>query len=127
MPAMQVAGAGHQLSEHARVRRDPDEYVIELAAWDFSRDELEVEVLGSRITVRGDQRERPGDGDEPFRIYERLEESFRIPDDADAGRAVVFHRNRTLEIHVPRLNREPRRLPIEDAPQHLLNPEAEPC
>jgi ornithine carbamoyltransferase len=35
MPAMRVVGSGHELSEHAHVRRDSDAYVIELDVSDF--------------------------------------------------------------------------------------------
>ncbi len=127
MPAMRVVGTGHQLSERARVRRDPDAYVIELDVSDFRDDELSIEALGLCITVRGDQRELPGDEGKAFRIHERLEESFRLPDDADPERITVHHKQRALEINAPRLGLEPRRIPIERAPQHILNPAAEPC
>jgi HSP20 family molecular chaperone IbpA len=126
MPAMRVVGTGHQLSEHARVRRDPDEYVIELDVSDFSVHELSIEALGPCITVRGDQRELPGDDGKAFRIHERLEESFRVPDDTDPDLITVFHKHHTLEIHVPRTKLEPRRLPIGHVTHHLLNPDAEP-
>ncbi|MGZ8716101.1 MAG: Hsp20/alpha crystallin family protein [Gaiellaceae bacterium] len=127
MPAMRVVGTGHQLSERAHVRREPNEYVIELDVSDFSDDELSIEALGPCITVRGDQREAPGDEGKAFRIHERLEESFRLPDDADVERITVFHTHRALEIHAPRTTLEPRRLPILRVPHHLLNADAEPC
>lgn len=127
MPAMRVVGGGHDLSEHANVRRDADAYVVKLDVSDFGVDELSVEVLGSMITVRGDQHELPGDRGKPFRIHERLEESFRLPDDADAARVTVTHSHRTLEIRAPRVRVEARSLPIEHAQQHILNPDAEPC
>ena len=127
MPAMRVVGTGHQLSEHAHVRRDPAEYVIELDVSDFSEHELSIEALGPCITVRGDQREVPGDEGKAFRIHERLEESFRLPDDADVERITVFHTHRALEIHAPRTTLEPRRLPILRVPHHFLNPDADPC
>lgn len=127
MPAMRVVGTGHQLSERARVRRDPDEYVIDLDVSDFKLDELSIEALGLCITVRGDQRELPGDEGRAFRIHERLEESFRLPDDADADRATVIHRHRALEIHAPRKQVHPRLLPIVREFHQLLNPDAEAC
>lgn len=59
MPAMRVVGTGHELSERARLRREPDEYVIELDVAGFSGDELSIEALGPTIILRGDQRELP--------------------------------------------------------------------
>lgn len=126
MPAMQVVGTGHQLSERARVRKDPDEYVIELDVSGFRVDELSIEALGPCITVRGDQRELPGDQGQSFRLHERLEESFRLPDDADADHVTVLYKHRALEIHAQRTKLEPRSLPIRRESYHLVNPGAEP-
>ncbi len=127
MPAMRVVGTGHQPSERARVRREPDEYVIELDVSDFKLDELSVDALGPCISVHGDQCELPGDEDRAFRLHERLEESFRLPDDADAERTTVVYKHRALEIHAPRKHVELRPLPIRREFQQLLNPDAEPC
>ena len=127
MPAMRTVGTGHQFSPHVHVRRDADEYVIELDVSDFTEQELSIEAVGPCITVRGDQLERPEDDGKPFRLHERLEESFRLPDDADVERITVFHAHRALEIHAPRTTLEPRRLPIMSVPHHFLNPDAEPC
>jgi HSP20 family molecular chaperone IbpA len=127
MPAMRVVGRGHQLSDRASVRREPDEYIIDLDVSDFAEDELSIEAVGLLITVRGDQHELPGDDGKPFRLHECLEESFRLPDDVDTARVAVHHKHRTLEIHAPRLNLEPRRIPISREPFQLLNPDAEPC
>jgi len=127
MPAMRVVGTGHELSERARVRREPDEYVIELDVAGFSGDELSIEALGPTIILRGDQRELPGDHGKAFRLHERLEESFRLPDDADAERITVVHTNRVLELRAPRLKLESRIVPIARVRSHILNPDAEPC
>jgi len=124
---MRTVGTGHQFSRHVQVRRDTGEYVIELDVSDFTEQELSIEAVGPCITVRGDQLERPEDDGKPFRLHERLEESFRLPDDADVERITVFHAHRALEIHAPRTTLEPRRLPILRVPHHFLNPDAEPC
>jgi HSP20 family molecular chaperone IbpA len=127
MPAMRVVGNGHQLSEAARVRREPDEYVIELDVHDFKLSELSVDAVGPCITVRGEQCEVPGDEGKPFRLHERLEESFRLPDDADPEQITVEHKRNVLEIHAVRRPAEPRRLEIRHEAHVLLNPDAEPC
>jgi HSP20 family molecular chaperone IbpA len=126
MAAMRVVGNGHKLPAHANVREEIGEYVIELDVADFTEKELFVEALGPRLTVRGDQLETEEDDGKPFRLHERLEESFRLPDDADAGRVTVYYKHGTLEIHAPRTTLEPRRLPIE-RPVFVINPDAEPC
>jgi HSP20 family molecular chaperone IbpA len=125
MATMQVAGAGH-VPANANVREQPGRYVIELDVSDFSESELSVETVGPQLTVRGDQQPTKGDEGKPFRLHERLEESFRLPDDADPDRTRVFYRHGTLEIQAPRRRLEAQRLPIQHS-YHLINPDAEPC
>ena len=124
MAVMLMARNGHQLSPHAQVREEPGEYVIELDVSDFAVSELGVEALGPTITVRGDQLE--ANEGFAFRLHERLEESVRLPDDADADHIKVFYKPETLEIHAPRRRLEPRRVPIEH-PSFRANPDAEAC
>jgi HSP20 family molecular chaperone IbpA len=126
MTAMHAVGTGHRLRPHTNVRDDGHAYVIQLDVADFAESELAVEAFGPRLTVRGDQFEKPGDDSTPFRLHERLEESFRLPDDADLDQIKVFFEHGTLEIHAPRRQLEPRRLPIEH-PSYVFNPNAEAC
>jgi HSP20 family molecular chaperone IbpA len=126
MAAMRAVGNGHQLPPHAHVREEPGEYLIELDVSDFTESELAIEALGPQLTVRGDQLETTEDHGEAFRLHERLEESFRLPDDADADQITVLYKHGTLELHVPRTRLELRRLPIEHQ-RYLINPDAEPC
>src|SRR5512134_2404097 len=101
MSVMRTVGTGHRLPARATVRDDGDEYVIELDVSDFLVTELAVDVVGQRVTVHGDQVQEPGDDNVALRLHERLEESFRLPDDADADQLKVFHAHGALEIHVP--------------------------
>ena len=126
MAAMTAVGNGHVLPPLAHVREAPSAYLIELDVSDFTERELSVEALGKRLTVRGDQQEAAKDEGRAFRLHERLEESFRLPDDADLDGTTVMYSHGTLEIHAPRLRLEPRRLPIEHS-SFLVNPEATPC
>jgi HSP20 family molecular chaperone IbpA len=123
---MRAVGNGHQLPAHANVRKEAGEYLIKLDVADFTERELAVEALGPRLTVRGDQLETVEDDGKAFRLHERLEESFRLPDDADADQVKVFYKHGTLEIHAPRTRLEPRQLLIEH-PSYLVNPNAEAC
>ena len=124
MAVMLVAGKGHQLSPHAQVREEAGEYVIELEVSGFTVAGLTVEALGPMITVLGDQLE--ANEGFAFHLHERLDESFRLPDDADPDHVKVFYKHGTLEIHAPRKRLEPRRLPIEH-PSFVANPDAEAC
>jgi HSP20 family molecular chaperone IbpA len=127
MAVMRAVGAGHRLPTHATVRADPCEYVIELDVPDFLESELDVRLVGARITVRGDQSQDPGDDEVPFRLQERLEESFRLPDDVDTDRIKVVYGHGTLEIRAPRSTLEPRTLPIEHRSPYAGSPDAVPC
>jgi HSP20 family molecular chaperone IbpA len=126
MAAMQVVGNGHQLPAHANVREHQDEYVIDLDVADFTETELAVELLGPRLTVRGEQIATREDDGQAFRLHERLEETFRLPDDAVLEELKVVFKHGQLEIRAPRAHLEPRRLQIEH-PARGVNPDAEPC
>lgn len=124
MAAMQAVGY-HQLPPHARVRETETQYLVELDVADFTQAELSVEAFGPELTVRGSQLELPGDEGKPFRIRERLEESFRLPDDADLDGIHIFYKHGVLEIRVARLALAPHRLPIERRRSGVINPDAE--
>ena len=76
--------------------------------------------------MRGDQVETGDDDGKAFRLQEHLEETFRLPDDADAEQTKVFYKHGTLEIHAPRARLDAAPLPIEH-PSYLINPNAEAC
>ena len=126
MGVMRAVGTGHRLPAHATVRADAHEYVMELDVSDFLESELEVELLGARLTVRGDQSPDPGDDGTPFRLQERLEESFRLPDDVETDQIKVLYGHGTLEIRAPRSRLEPRTVPIEHRSPYVGSPDAVP-
>ena len=127
MAAMRAVGIGHQLPRHARVREVPGEYLIELDVPDFTESELAIEALGPLLTVRGDQLETTDDDGKAFRLHERLEESFRLPEDADADQIKVIYKHGKLEIHAPRTRLEPHPVPIQHHDPFVINPDAGGC
>jgi len=126
MTAMRIAGHMHALPANAHVRELPDNYLIELDVADFTEAELSVELLGPQLTIRGEQLGIPEEAATAFRFHERLEESFRLPDDADVNGVVASYRHGTLEIDVPRSALTPRSVPIE-RPAFHFDPDAEAC
>lgn len=126
MATMRAVGEGHKLPPHAHVHESADEYVVELDVADFTERELVVEITGRLVMVYGDQLEAQEDEAHAFHLHERLEESFRLPDDADPAGVRAFFEHGTLGIRAPRAELEPRRVSIEHAPWRL-NPNAEPC
>jgi len=127
MAFMRTVGTGRRRPSHASVHEHDAEYLIQLDVADFAEAELTVEALGRRLTVRGDQVETAEDNGDAFRLHERLEESFLLPDDADVEQLRVVFKHGVLEIHAPRAPLELRRLPIEHHPSYRVNPDAEPC
>jgi HSP20 family molecular chaperone IbpA len=115
----------HQLPRDARVLEQELEYRIELDVAEFSEDELVVVAFGPVLTVRGEQAGTTDDEGKPFRIHERLEASFRLPDDADLERIGITYKHGVLDIRVARTPLVPRTLPIERRATGLLDQGAE--
>jgi HSP20 family molecular chaperone IbpA len=122
--AMRAVGY-HQLPRDARIVEHELEYTIELDVAEFNEEELTVEALGPVLTLRGDQADAPGDEGKPFRIQERLEASFRLPDDADLERIEITYKHGVLDIRVGRTPLESRTLKIERRTTGLLDQTAE--
>jgi HSP20 family molecular chaperone IbpA len=126
MTAMHTVGNGRTPPPHARVERSESEYLIELDVSDFTESELTVGTLGPVVTVLGDQLETEAAEGVAFRLHERLEESFRLPDDAVVDRMKAFFEHGSLELHVPRKALAPHAVRVERKPE-LVNPDAMPC
>jgi HSP20 family protein len=124
MTAMRTMGLAPILPPEASVEQSANEYVVHLAVPGFAQEELEVEIAGRFVTIRGDQTQTTID-DGPFRLHERLEERFQLPADVDTDSLTAIYTHGALELHAPRTNgggKTPRKVPIE----HRLgvNPDA---
>ena len=104
MTVMQTMGLAPLLPPEASVEQSANEYVVHLAVPGFAQEELEVEIAGRFVTVRGDQTQTTID-DGPFRLHERLEERFQLPPDVDTDRVTATYTHGALELHVPRAER----------------------
>lgn len=127
MAVMRMAGTGRTLPAHARVREEEGRYVVELDVSDFRDGELEVEAIGPIVTVRGEQIEPAQDEGLAFRLRERFEESFRLPDDVDPDGLTAHYRHGLLEIHAPRRRLARREIRIEPASPYAMNHDAAAC
>ena len=123
MAVMRAVGY-HPLPAHARVRTTDAEYVVELDVGDFTIADLAVEALGPLVTVRGEQHETEADQGLPFRIRERLEETFRLPDDVDLDSLSAFYKHGVLELRVTRTPLHRRRIRIARRRGGLINADA---
>lgn len=124
MTAMRTMGLAPVLPPEASVEQSPNEYVVHLAVPGFAQEELEVEIAGRFVMVRGDQTETSIE-DIPFRLHERLEERFQLPADVDTDRVTAAYTHGALELHAPRTNggsKTPRKVPIEH--RFGMNPDA---
>jgi len=124
MTAMRTMGLAPVLPPEASVEESANEYVVHLAVPGFAQEELEVEIAGRFMTVRGDQVETAID-DGPFRLHELLVERFQLPDDVDTARVTAAYTHGALELHAPRRSggrMTPRKVPIEH--RFGVNPDA---
>ena len=109
-------------TRQAVVREEPGAYVIDVAVPGFEREELTVETIGHRVVVHGDCATR---ANEPFRITRHLQESFRLPDDADLVGLDVVYRRGSLEFRTGRKQLE--RQTIAVRPDCLISPTPNGC
>jgi HSP20 family protein len=124
MTVMRTTGIAPFLPSEASVEQSANEYVVHLAVPGFAQEELEVEIAGLFVTVRGDQTQTTID-DGPFRLHERLEERFELPPDVDTDRVTATYMHGALELQAPRTNgacTTPRKVPIKH--RFGINPDA---
>jgi HSP20 family molecular chaperone IbpA len=124
MTVMRTMGLAPHLPPEASVEQSAKEYVVRLAVPGFAQGELEVEIAGRFLTVRGDQTQTTID-EGPFRLHERLEERFQFPADVDTDEVTARYAHGSLELHAPRTNGgsgKPRSVPIEH--RAMINPYA---
>ena len=108
MGAVEALDADHRLPRRFAMREEAAEYVVELDVSDFTREQLSVDAVGHRVTVRGDRATR--DDSERLPRHEALEEWFRLPDDAEAEDVSAVYVDGTLEVHARR--RPVARIPV---------------
>jgi HSP20 family protein len=127
MAVMQTVGRVHALPAAATVIENEHEYIVTLDVPDFALSELTVELDDDEVTVVGEQGGPSGDA---FRLRERLEESFRLPGDADSEWLSALFEHGTLELHAPKLascSTGRRTIEIVRKRHGLINADATPC
>jgi HSP20 family molecular chaperone IbpA len=99
MAALTTSGRAPALPRDALLTETAREYIVHLAVPGFHADDLDVEVTGHTVTVRGD-RTRMGRGE--FRLRDLLEERLELPCDADPAAVTASYRPERLELHAAR-------------------------
>lgn len=90
----------------ADVKETAQEYQLSLEVPGLALEELDIEVAGEMLTIRGQKREEREDAKASYRLSERrfgrFERSFPIPADADAGRIEAQFRDGVLKVSLPK-------------------------
>ena len=94
------------------LREELHEYTVEVDVSDFGQAELEVDVVGQEVTVRC-VRDRATRSSAALALHERLEETFRLPDDAEAARLRAVWRDGTLVLTARRQPLTTHRMVVE--------------
>ena len=126
MTAMRTAGLAHAFPPQADVVETMDHYLVELDVSEFAQDELQVVVDGDRVSIVGEQA-APSCEEPAFRLHERLEETFRLPEDTEPNGVTALFEHGTLELIVPKrpeVTHEKRIVPIRRRRHGLINPDA---
>lgn len=106
------------LPHSATLGETETEYIVALDVAGYTLEDLQVEIEDHEVTVLGAAWDR------------HLDESFRLPHDADVEWARAFYEPGLLELRVPRLGScgtERRSVEIAVRRRVLQNPDATPC
>jgi len=83
------------------------ELVVELDVPGFEEQELQLEVVDSTLTVKGEKTEEKEEKEKSFYLHERLEKHFerrfKLPREADLDRVEARFHTGVLEVHVPKV------------------------
>jgi HSP20 family molecular chaperone IbpA len=129
MTAMKTVGRASTFPAQADIVESVDHYLVELDVSDFALDELRVQLDADRVTVIGDQVLGSDEIEPAFRLRERLEETFRLPEDSEPDGVTALFEHGTLELCIPKrpeVRLEQRIIPIRRRQHGVINPDATP-
>jgi HSP20 family protein len=129
MTAMKTVGRAHAFPPQADVVETVDHYLVELDVSEFAQDELQVQIDGDKVTIVGDQQNRLEAEEPAFRLHERLEETFRVPEECVPEGITALFEHGTLELCVPKrplVRAERRTIPVRKRQHGVMNPDAAP-
>jgi HSP20 family protein len=90
----------------ADVKETAQDYQLSLELPGLALEELDIEVAGEMLTIRGQKREEREDARASYRLSERrfgrFERSFPVPADADAARIEAQFRDGVLKVTLPK-------------------------
>ena len=103
----------------ADVRRDGDSWKVVMAMPGVSPDDLDIEIVGRTLTVRGERRSDESTAPIVNEItYGRFEREFTVPEEIDARHVQATYRHGVLELLLPLAEgAKPHRIKVETAPE----------
>jgi HSP20 family protein len=103
----------------ADVRRDGDTWRVSVAVPGISPDDLDIEIIGRTLHVRGER--RSDEKTQPILneiSYGRFEREFALPEAIDVRQARATYRHGVLELVLPLAEgAKPHRIKVEAAPE----------
>ena len=98
------------------VEEKADHYVIQAEMPGMEPDDIEIEVQGNTLVIRGERREERKEDSRYHLVesrYGTFQRSFPLPDNVDVEGITADAKNGVLFIRVPKdQSREPRRIQI---------------
>ena len=107
----------HPALPAADVYETDDEFVVELEAPGFTKDEVAVEVTDHALTIRGAKSETTDEEKKSYRFHERLEREFErrfpLPESTDPERLKARFDQGLIKVRAPKAKeRRPHKIPI---------------
>lgn len=113
----QPADAFTAFTPTAEVKRDGAKWLIALAIPGVSPEDVEIDVVGRTLRVRGERRAEDTAKAEPILSevsYGRFEREFTLPDEIDGDGVQAAYRQGMLELMLPlKESAKPRRIAIK--------------
>jgi HSP20 family protein len=104
----------------ADIYETEDAYVLEVELPGFTKEDLDIEIVEHRLTLRGERRPKSDVKEEQYRrrerAYGRFERSFLLPALIDREKVTAEMHHGVLTLWLPKSNMaKPKRIPIREA------------
>jgi HSP20 family protein len=101
-------------------------FVLEVELPGFTKEDVDIELVENRLTLRGERRPKPDVKEEQYRrrerVYGRFERSFLLPHLIDRDKVTAQFQHGVLTLWLPKSEvAKPKRIPIMDAEGRSAN------
>lgn len=97
----------------ADVYETDEEFVVEVEAPGFEKEQLAVEVWDHTLTIKGERTQAKDEAGKSFQFHERLDREFErrffLPATADTERLKAHFEQGVIEVHAPKVKTQPTR------------------